>query len=291
MEVIIQPNVEQAAELTARLIAARLRAKPDLVLGLATGRTMERVYDRLADTQRSEGLDFSRCRTFNLNEYIAIPPEDEHSYRYYMNHHLFSRVNIDLANTHVPDGMAADLRAEAAHYEQLISEAGGIDLQLLGIGEAGHIGFNEPLSAIRSRTREKALTPVTRQQNASMFGGDPDNVPKRALTMGVGTILDSRELVLLATGAAKASILAKAVEGPITAMISASAIQLHPSCKVIIDSEAARELKERDYYDWIFQNEPEWQEFRASMIASLASPNPARVTIAKQHSPQQNRNL
>ncbi len=263
MEVIIRPNAEQAAKLVARLIAARLRAKPDLVLGLATGRTMERVYDRLVATQGNEGLDFSRGRTFNLDEYIGIPAEDEHSYRYYMNQHLFSRINIDLANTHIPDGMATDLRAEAARYEHLIREAGGIDVQLLGIGEAGHIGFNEPLSALMSRTREKALTPVTRQQNAAMFGGDPDKVPKRALTMGVGTILDSRELLLLATGGAKASILAKAVEGPITAMISASAMQLHPNCKVIVDEEAARELKERDYYDWIFQNEPEWQEFRA----------------------------
>ena len=263
MEVIIRTSPEEAAELTARLIAARLRAKPGLVLGLATGRTMEQVYDRLVAQHQDEGLDFSRCRTFNLDEYIGVPPEDEHSYRFYMNHHLFSRVNIDLANTRVPDGMATDLRAGAARYEQLIREAGGIDVQLLGIGEAGHIGFNEPLSALMSRTREKALTPVTRKQNAAMFGGNPDNVPKRAVTMGVGTILDARELLLLATGAAKASIVAKAVEGPITAMISASAIQLHPSCKVVIDEEAARELKERDYYNWIFQNEPEWQEFRA----------------------------
>jgi glucosamine-6-phosphate deaminase len=263
MEVIIRPDAEQAANLAALLIAARLRAKPDLVLGLATGRTMERVYDRLVTTHRNEGLDFSRSRTFNLDEYIGVPAEDEHSYRYYMNQHLFSRVNIDLANTHIPDGMASDLREEAAHYEQLIRGAGGIDVQLLGIGEAGHIGFNEPLSALMSRTREKALTPVTRQQNAGMFGGNADKVPKRALTMGVGTILDSRELLLLATGGAKASILAKAVEGPITAMISASAMQLHANCKVIVDEEAAGELKERDYYDWIFQNEPEWQEFRA----------------------------
>jgi glucosamine-6-phosphate deaminase len=263
MEVIIRPNAELAAELVARLIAARLRSKPDLVLGLATGRTMERVYDRLVDPQGKKAMDFSRCRTFNLDEYIGVPAEDDHSYRYYMNHRLFHRINIDLANTHVPDGMAADLRAETTRYEQLIREVGGIDVQLLGIGEAGHIGFNEPLSALMSRTREKALTPITRQQNASMFGGDPEKVPKRALTMGVGTILDSRELLLLATGGAKASILAKAVEGPITAMISASAMQLHPNCKVIVDEEAARELKERDYYDWIFENEPEWQEFRA----------------------------
>jgi glucosamine-6-phosphate deaminase len=263
MEVIIRPNPEEVAELASLLIAARLRAKPGLVLGLATGRTMEQVYDRLVAKHQEGGLDFSRCRTFNLDEYIGVPPEDEHSYRFYMNHHLFNRVNIDLANTRVPDGMATDLRAGAARYELLIQEAGGIDLQLLGIGEAGHIGFNEPLSALKSRTREKALTPVTRKQNAAMFGGNPDNVPERAVTMGVGTILDARELLLLATGAAKASILAKAVEGPITAMISASAIQLHPSCKVIIDAAAARELKERDYYNWIFQNEPEWQEFRA----------------------------
>jgi glucosamine-6-phosphate deaminase len=263
MEVIIRHDAGKAAELTSRLIEARLRAKPSLVLGLATGRTMERVYDKLVAKHRSEGLDFSRCRTFNLDEYIGVPAEDEHSYRFYMNQHLFNRVNIELANTNVPNGMASDLRAEAERYEQLIREAGGIDVQLLGIGEAGHIGFNEPLSALMSRTRDKALTPLTLQQNAGMFGGDAGKVPKRALTMGVGTILDARELLLLATGAAKALILAKAVEGPITAMISASAIQLHRNCKVIIDEDAARELKEREYYDWIFQNEPEWQEFRA----------------------------
>lgn len=262
MEVIVRPDADAAAELAARLIAARLRAKPDLVVGLATGRTMERVYDRLVAMQRSAGLDFSRCRTFNLDEYIDVAAEDEHSYRRYMNDHLFGRVNVALANTHIPDGMAPDLGAEAARYERLIRQVGGIDLQLLGIGEAGHIGFNEPLSALMSRTREKALTPITRQQNAAMFGGDAGRVPARALTMGVGTILDGRELLLLATGAAKAAILAKAVEGPITAMISASALQLHPSCKVVVDEAAARALTQRDYYDWVFQNEPEWQEYR-----------------------------
>lgn len=263
MEVIIRTDPAAVAELTCQLIAARLNAKSDLVLGLATGRTMERVYERLVAKHKNDGLDFSRCHTFNLDEYIGVPPEDEHSYRFYMNHHLFSRVNIDLGNTHVPDGMATDLRAGAAHYEQLIRKTGGIDVQLLGIGEAGHIGFNEPLSALMSRTRDKALTPLTRKQNAEMFGGDPEKVPKRALTMGVGTILDARELLLLATGKAKASILAKAVEGPITAMISASAIQLHPNCKVIVDEDSAGELTEREYYNWVFANEPEWQEFQS----------------------------
>ena len=258
MEVIVRPDPAAAADLAARLMADRVRAKPDLVLGLATGRTMERVYERLA----AMPLDFSRCRSFNLDEYIGVAVEDEHSYRTYMDRRLFRRINIDRANTHVLDGMAADLGAEATRFERLIREAGGIDLQLLGIGEAGHIGFNEPLSALMSRTREKALTPTTRQQNASMFGGDPDRVPARALTMGVGTILEARELLLLATGSAKAAILAKAVEGPITAMISASAVQLHPRCKVIVDEAAASALTQRDYYDWVFQNEPEWAPYR-----------------------------
>ena len=262
MEVVVRSDADAAARLVARLVAARVRAKPDLVLGLATGRTMERVYDHLAAMHRNAGLDFSQCRTFNLDEYIGLPADDEHSYRHYMDCHLFSRVNIAPANAKIPDGMAADLRAEAVRYERLIGEAGGIDLQLLGIGEAGHIGFNEPLSALMSRTREKALTPVTRQQNAAMFGGDADRVPTRALTMGVGTILEARELILLATGRAKAAILARAVEGPITAMISASALQLHPNCKVVVDEEAAGELTRREYYDWVFRNEPEWVEYQ-----------------------------
>ncbi len=262
MEVIVRSDAESAAELVARLIRSRLVAKPGLVLGLATGRTMERVYDRLVCWHRDEALDFSRVQTFNLDEYIGIAPTDLQSYRHYMNHHLFDRVNVHLANTHIPHGLAGDLKAEAERYESLIRAAGGIDLQLLGIGEAGHIGFNEPLSALMSRTRDKTLTPLTRRQNAGIFGGDPELVPSRALTMGVGTILEARELVLLATGAAKAAIVARAVEGPITAMVSACAIQLHPACRVVVDEAAASELQGRDYYDWVFANEPEWEAYR-----------------------------
>ena len=263
MEVIIQDTAEQAAQLCAQLIARRLRRQPELVLGLATGRTMERVYRQLVQLHQQQGLDFSRCHTFNLDEYIGLAASDMNSYRYYMNQQLFRHVNIDLANTHIPDGLAADLPAEAVRYEALIRDLGGIDLQLLGIGEAGHIGFNEPLSALLSRTRDKTLTPATRRQNAALFDGDPARVPTRALTMGVGTILEARELLLLVTGAAKANILARAVEGPITAMVSASAIQLHPQCKVIVDADAASELQGREYYDWVFQNEPEWAAFRS----------------------------
>jgi glucosamine-6-phosphate deaminase len=262
MEVVIQPDAYAAAQLTARIIARRLEAKPNLTLGLATGRTMERVYDCLAEIHAKDSLDFSLCRTFNLDEYVGLKPDDPHSYRYYMTQHLFSRVNIDPRNTHLPNGMADDLDRECRDYDGLIKESNGIDLQLLGIGVAGHIGFNEPLSALYSRTREKALTPMTLKQNAGMFDDDPDKVPKRALTMGIGTILEAREVLMLVTGETKAEILAKAIEGPITSMVSATALQMHQSCKVIVDEEAAELLQCKDYYRWIFDNEPEWQEFR-----------------------------
>jgi glucosamine-6-phosphate deaminase len=261
MEVIIQATKEAAAHLVARIIARELRANAHLVLGLATGKTMECVYNRLVLMRTEEHLDFSLCSTFNLDEYVGLFPSDPNSYRHYMNHHLFHHVNIDLRNTHLPNGMAQDLDAECGRYEAAIKRFGGIDLQLLGIGEAGHIGFNEPLSALRSRTRVKALTPTTLKQNAPHFGGE-DHMPRRAITMGVGTIIEARRCLLLATGASKAAVLAQAVEGPITSMVSASALQLHPRCTVVVDEEAAAGLAEKDYYRWIFDNEPEWQEYR-----------------------------
>jgi len=261
MQVIIRPTAEAAAGLTAELIARQLRAKPHLVLGLATGRTMERVYARLVEMRGDEGLDFSLCRTFNLDEYVGLAADDPGSYRHYMNEQLFNHVNIDMRNTFLPDGTASDLSAECRHYEDLIRGVGGIHVQLLGIGESGHIGFNEPLSALRSRTRDKALTPTTIRQNAPLFDS-PDMMPKRGITMGVGTILESRQCILLVTGANKAGIVAKAVEGPITSMISATALQLHPNCLVIVDEAAAGRLEGTEYYRWIFENEPEWEPFR-----------------------------
>jgi len=261
MEVIIRPTANAAARLVARLIANELAAHPMLVLGLATGRTMERVYRQLVEIHETEDLDFSSCRTFNLDEYVGLAPDDPHSYRHYMDEHLFNRVNIDRRNTHLPNGLARDLDAECRAYEAGIRAAGGIDVQVLGLGRTGHIGFNEPLSALRSRTRVKALTRATIEQNAVLFGR-PDLVPSRAITMGVGTIMDSRRVLLLATGAEKAGIIATAVEGPITAMISATALQLHERCTVIVDEAAAGDLKGTDYYRWIFETEPEWEPFR-----------------------------
>ncbi len=261
MEVIIQPNKEAAAFLVARMIARELRANPYLVLGLATGKTMERVYRHLVRMHVEEKLDFSLCRTFNLDEYVGLFPADQNSYRHYMNQHLFRHVNVDPRNTHLPNGMADDLEGECRRYEAMIHRFGGIDLQLLGIGRAGHIGFNEPLSALRSRTRVKALTPTTIAQNAPAFGNDA-TMPRRAITMGVGTIIEARRCLLLATGDSKAEVIAQAVEGPITSMVTASALQLHPRCTVIVDEEAAGGLREKDYYRWIFANEPEWEEYR-----------------------------
>jgi glucosamine-6-phosphate deaminase len=258
MEILIQATALEAAHLASWLVADRLRKKPDLVLGCATGRTMENIYAELVRLHRQEGLDFSRCRSFNLDEYVGLSADDPRSYHHYMRHYLFDKVNINLVNTHLPKGFASDLKAEAQRYEQAITNVGGIDLQLLGLGETGHIGFNEPLSALMSRTRDKALAPLTLQQNAQFFAG-AEHVPKRALTMGVGTILDAKEILMVVTGRAKADILAKATEGPITAMISATALQLHQNCKVIVDEEAAMYLQGKDYYRWIFENEPEWQ--------------------------------
>lgn len=261
MELVIRPTREDACHLTARLIADALRRRPRLVLGCATGRTMETVYAMLAQMHAAEGLDFSQAVTFNLDEYIGLSRDDPRSYRQYMHRHLFSKVNLDPRNTHLPHGDAPDLEAECERYEALIRDCGGIDLQLLGIGRSGHIGFNEPLSAMFSRTRTKALTEDTLAQNAALFGG-LEHVPRRAITMGVGTILEARSCLLLATGEEKAYILAKAVEGPVTSMVSATALQLHPHCRVIVDEAAAALLEHRDYYRWVFENEPEWAPYR-----------------------------
>lgn len=262
MEILILPTAAHAERLAARLVADRLAAKPDFVLGCATGRTMEGIYAELVRISAAEGLDYSGAHTFNLDEYIGLAPSDERSYHHYMHEHLFRHVNLKPGNTHLLNGIASDRAAEAASYEDRIRAVGGIDLQLLGLGNSGHIGFNEPLSSLMSRTREKALAPQTREQNAGMFGGDPENVPPRALTMGVGTILEAREVVMVVTGAHKADILATATEGPITSMVSATALQLHPHCHVLVDEAAAARLAGRDYYQWTFRNEPDWAPYQ-----------------------------
>lgn len=242
MEILIQPSAASATQLAAEMIAQTLRANPRAVLGLATGHTLEPVYARLAQMHQKLLLDFSGCRTFNLDEYIGLPAADPNSYRSYMNLHLFEKVNIARHNTHLPDGMATHLDAACADYEGRIARIGGIELQLLGIGLNGHIGFNEPPSRSDSRTHVEELSPETIRHNAPQFAS-PARVPRRAITMGIGTILDSHRCLLLATGAEKADIVAQAVEGPLTGQIPASALQTHFNCTVILDSAAAARVE------------------------------------------------
>jgi glucosamine-6-phosphate deaminase len=255
MEIIIQPDAESAAEMAARIFAELIHSKPKAVLGLATGSTPLPLYRKLVD----RNLDWSGITSFNLDEYIGVGPEHPQSYHAFMHGNLFEHVNIHPANIHIPDGMSTDPEAHCREYEEKIQSAGGIDLQLLGIGTDGHIGFNEPTSSLASRTRIKTLTSRTRKDNARFFGSE-DAVPFHVITMGIGTILDTRKTLLLATGKNKAQAVAQAVEGPITSMNPASALQLHPSAIFCLDEEAASELNRTDYYRWVFDNKPSWQK-------------------------------
>ena len=263
MEIIIQPTPEAGSIIAARIIAKLVREKPDCVLGLATGSTPLSTYRELIRMHREEALDFSKITTFNLDEYVGLTPGHPQSYRALMAENFFRHVNVDARRTHIPDGMAHDVPAECARYEAAIVAAGGIDLQLLGIGTDGHIGFNEPSSSLASRTRIKTLTERTRADNARFFGGDLAQVPFHCITMGVGTIMASREVLLLAFGANKADAVAAAVEGPITAMNPASVLQMHPVAKCVVDEAAAAKLSRCDYYRWVFEHKPGWQKISA----------------------------
>ncbi|MBS1799540.1 MAG: glucosamine-6-phosphate deaminase [Acidobacteria bacterium] len=252
MEIVIQPTAAAATTLAARLFAKAIRQKPACVLGLATGSTPLALYRELI----ALNLDWSKVTTFNLDEYVGLPPEHSQSYHRFMQENLFQYVTIDKGNVHIPDGLAEDIPKFCADYETNIVEVGGIDIQLLGIGTDGHIGFNEPTSSLASRTRIKTLTQQTRRDNARFFGGE-DEVPHHCITMGIGTILDARQCVLLAFGKGKAHAVADAVEGAVRAMNPASALQMHPNTTVFLDEDAASELKLVDYYRWVYENKPE----------------------------------
>lgn len=258
MEIVIFPDAAAASRFAADVVEDLLRRRPTAVLGLATGSTPEPLYAELIRRHREDGLRFAGARTFNLDEYVGLPVDHPESYHAYMRRRLFDHVDLDPANVHIPDGLAADPAAECEAYEDAIQDAGGLDLQVLGIGSDGHIGFNEPSSSLGSRTRIKTLTPETVADNARFFDS-PDEVPRHVLTMGVGTILEAREVILLAFGAGKAPAVRRAVEGPLTASCPASALQLHPRARVILDEGAAGELERAGYYRWVFENKPEWQ--------------------------------
>ncbi len=255
MEIIIQPSAEAAAGIAAKVIAKLIRENPNAVLGLATGSTPLPLYRALI----AMDLDWSKVVTFNLDEYIGIPRDHAQSYHTFMWENLFQHVNIREENVHIPDGNADDIPQFCREYEESIRLAGGIDIQVLGIGTDGHIGFNEPTSSLASRTRIKSLTKQTCEDNARFFGS-VEAVPMHVITMGIGTIMEARQNILLAFGANKANAIAGAVEGPITSVNPASILQMHPVVKVCIDEAAAGELERAEYFRWVYDNKPDWQK-------------------------------
>ena len=227
------------AKTLAGRIAAMLHEKPTLVFGLPTGRTPVRLYRELGVLHARGEVDFSHATTFNLDEFLGIAAEDPRSYRAFMQEHLFSRVNLQPGAIHFLNGAAPDSEVECRRYEEAIADAGGIDLQLLGIGTNGHIGFNEPARELASRTHRTSLKESTRRSNAALFGGDPNGVPREALSMGMATILQARRIVLMATGKSKARCVQLAIHGPITTKLPASFLQLHRDVELVLDEAAA----------------------------------------------------
>ncbi|GAA1955384.1 glucosamine-6-phosphate deaminase [Microbacterium aquimaris] len=255
-EVIIVPDARDAGELVAEAIADLVAGRPDAVLGLATGSTPLPVYEALR--ARRSATDLSRMRGFALDEYVGLAPDHPESYRSVISREVVSPLGLDPDRVHVPDGSLSGIEHAGADYEAAIGAAGGVDLQLLGIGTDGHIGFNEPGSSFASLTRVKTLTEQTRRDNARFFDSI-DEVPRHCITQGLGTILRARHLVLLAFGAGKAAAVAAAVEGPVTASLPGSAIQLHPHVTVVVDEPAAGRLVHADYYRYTYANKPAWQ--------------------------------
>ncbi len=268
MRVIVQSDAAEVSRTAAQFLAAVVRRKPTCVLGLATGGTPLGMYRELIRMHRDEGLDFSRVVTFNLDEYVGLSGTHPQSYRHFMQHNFFEHINIDQRNTHVPDGRALDFEVSCQQYEKRIADEGGIDLQVLGIGSDGHIAFNEPGSSLGSRTRLKTLTAETVRDNARFFGSEQE-VPRLAVTMGVGTILESRECLLLAVGDSKARAIRDTIEGPITAQVTASALQLHREVIAVIDEEAGRLLERRSYYREMEQAQA---RLKSGSLAGLLSP-------------------
>lgn len=253
MKVLICHDRDAAIQRAKDIIVSHIAANPQAVLGLATGGTMVPLYQQLVAAYNANEVSFAEVTSFNLDEYVGIKPDHPCSYHTYMRDILFNHINIDQKRTHLPHGIPASLEAEAENYEALISAAGGISLQLLGIGKNGHIGFNEPSSSLASRTRVKTLTQSTRNANKQYFPAG-EETPRYALTMGIGTILDARECLLIATGADKAQAVADMIEGPVSAGCPASALQFHRHATIIMDKEAAAKLRLTDYYLYVHPN-------------------------------------
>lgn len=259
MEVVILPDQQAIAEVAADAVTALLGDRPDAVLGLATGSSPLPLYDELARRHDTGGLSFARAQAFTLDEYVGLPPDHPASYAAVIRAELVDRVDFAEGAVRGPDGMASDLASAGEDYEAAIAEAGGIDLQVLGIGTDGHVAFNEPGSSLASRTRLKTLTDQTRADNARFFGDDVDAVPRHCLTQGMATIMQALHLMLIATGRGKAEAIHHMVEGPISAMWPASLLQMHPHVSVLLDPAAAGRLQLAEYYRTTWAHKPEWQ--------------------------------
>jgi len=249
MEIVICKTKEEASALAAEMIGSAVAKNPKTVLGLATGSTPVPLYDAMAKAVKAKKVSYKKVKSWNLDEYVGLAGTHDQSYRFFMNQNLFSKIDIKLANTHVLNGLAKDPERECKAYEAQIKKAGGIDIQVLGIGSDGHIAFNEPGSSLKSRTRVVYLTPQTIKDNARFFKSAKD-VPTRAFSMGVGTICEAKKVILLAFGKNKADAVAGCVEGPVSQFCTASALQLHEDAWVFCDEAAASKLKLRKYYAW-----------------------------------------
>lgn len=262
MLIVIDPTPEQSGERAAKIVEALVKQKPWPVLGLATGRSPLALYRELIRMHRDEGLDFSHVTTFNLDEYFGISREHPQSFYRQIHQEFLDHINILPGHTHIPDGSEPDFHATCENYEKAIKDAGGIDLQILGIGRTGHIGFNEPTSSLASRTRLKTLSTETIEDNRKAG----DDIPSLSITMGIGTILEATRIVMLASGEAKAEAIAKAIEGPITSSCSASALQMHRDVTILLDESAAANLSHRDYYDRVVQQTAKYAPERLGLI-------------------------
>jgi glucosamine-6-phosphate deaminase len=251
MEIVICKTKEEASKLAAQMITAAVKDNPKIVLGLATGSTPVPMYNEMAKAVKEKKVSYKMVKTWNLDEYVGLPGTHDQSYRYFMNKNLFEKIDIKISNTHVLNGMAKDPVKECEKYEAQIKKAGGIDIQVLGIGSDGHIAFNEPGTSLQSRTSVVYLTPSTIKDNARLFfKGKENEVPTRALSMGVGTICEAKKIILLAFGKNKADAVKGMVEGGMSQFCTASALQAHNDAWIFCDEESASKLKLRDYYAW-----------------------------------------
>ena len=255
MEIVVVPDAHAVADTAAERMAEVLRSDRNAVLGVATGSSPVGAYERLAALVQRDAIDTAGVSAFALDEYVGLDPSHPESYHSVIRRTVTEPLRLDPARVHVPDGTADDLDTACAAYERRIREAGGIDLQLLGIGTNGHIGFNEPTSSFASRTRIKTLAPQTRADNARFFDS-PEQVPVHCVTQGLGTILEARQLLLVAQGEVKADAVARMVEGPLASVCPASALQLHRDAIVVIDRAAASKLRLSDYYEYVQDHLP-----------------------------------